>query len=222
MNKKGSHVGVIASFAIFVLFLVGIYLVVEPVLNVQKDKQNLIDYLKVALIEEFSSNLTTVSISQNQSNCTELTESYVGLSGLDAIVKDKDGNIIDSEFNGNNLIIDEVTEPVIWVYYSDVDFFNTTSASTGCYMPTINSIRTTKEIFETKIVLDIQDFQNLESRLNVPPDSFFGLIFTTENGTIYETPGTTGTSNIYIQDIPINYLDNKANKLPGKLTIRVW
>ena len=59
-SRRGSHVGVIASFSIFILFLVGLYLVTEPALKFDKDKKALLQYLEGRLVEEFSGNLTTV------------------------------------------------------------------------------------------------------------------------------------------------------------------
>ena len=59
MNKRGSHVGVILSFAIFITFMVFLYFIIEPAIRIQGDKQNILDNLERELLEKFSANLTT-------------------------------------------------------------------------------------------------------------------------------------------------------------------
>ena len=51
ISKKGSHVGVVVSFVIFVTFLVFLYTIVQPATVREKDRQYLLDYLTLNLIE---------------------------------------------------------------------------------------------------------------------------------------------------------------------------
>jgi len=123
MNKRGSHVGIIASFTIFIMFLIGIYLVLDPVLRTQKDKQLLLDHLEIDLLNEFSDNLTTAIISSEGGTCLNLNDSEVGISDEYAIVKDKNKVFISSVRSGNTLVISSSSETSMWVYYSPVEFY---------------------------------------------------------------------------------------------------
>ena len=49
-NRKGSHVGVVVSFVVFVTFLVFLYLIIQPATIRERDKQYILDYLKLNLV----------------------------------------------------------------------------------------------------------------------------------------------------------------------------
>ncbi len=61
MKKKGSHIGVMLSFGIFVTFLVFLYSVLQPIIEREQDKKLILDDLVLALVEMFDSDLTTYS-----------------------------------------------------------------------------------------------------------------------------------------------------------------
>jgi len=141
-NKRGSHVGVIASFGVFVLFLVAIYFIAEPVITVQRDKQNMLEYLETNLIKEFSSNLTTAIVSSTGGSCLEVANSALEISdGLNAIVKDANNNVIGSQFSGNTLHIGSSSEQILWIYYSEVEFSSSSASCENYEPPTIESVR---------------------------------------------------------------------------------
>jgi len=62
LSKRGSHVGFILSFVIFVLFILFLYTTIQPAIKIQKEKTLFIDYLKDVLVENFTVNLTTMTI----------------------------------------------------------------------------------------------------------------------------------------------------------------
>ena len=66
-NKRGSHVGIVLSFVIFVTFLAFLYTIIEPTIKIQQDKESLLNYLKIELMETFSADLTSTSITINKS-----------------------------------------------------------------------------------------------------------------------------------------------------------
>ena len=61
MKKKGSHIGVMLSFGIFVTFLVFLYSVLQPIIEMEQEKKLILDDLVLALVEMFDSDLTTYS-----------------------------------------------------------------------------------------------------------------------------------------------------------------
>src|SRR3989338_4723442 len=80
IGKRGSHVGVMLSFVIFVTLLIFLYSAIQPLTKTKKEKQSLLDFLKVELIKKFSADLTTVTISVDDSisyddttNCLKVT-----------------------------------------------------------------------------------------------------------------------------------------------------
>lgn len=227
-DKRGSHVGVIASFGIFIMFLVGIYFVVEPMLKIERDKQALLEYLEVELIEEFSDNLTKVVVSPNPpGDCLNISSPDIGYDGsYYATAKNDEGTILDVAYVSSlqEFKVEDSPDNTIWIYYSKTEFYNESQLSCGMvYLPpVINSITTTKEIFELKIIEDIDDFENLNTRLNIPPTSEFGFSFEMSNGTTLFANEKNVSGNVYVKDIQIQYIDYNATNLAGKLSIKVW
>jgi hypothetical protein len=223
MEKRGTHIGIIASFSIFILFLVGLYFIMEPVLMQEKDKDLIIQYLELKLIQDFSGNLTTVLINPNITNCMSINYTIIGVNeDINSIVKDKNNNIIDSEKHGSSLFIKNSTSSIIWIYYAYANFSNTSGISGPCTTSRIGSIRETKEIFEEKIINKTNNFQEFKDNLNITPGTEFSFSFEMENGTILDARVINTTREIRVKEVPIQYYNNQANKSNGKLRIKVW
>ena len=102
-NHKGSHVGVVLSFIIFVSFLIFLYpLLIKPVIDSNKGNQYLLDDLKTKLTEEISAELTVSSVEANtgtDQNCIEL-ENFISNTGINSnvIVKNHEEKIITYQY----------------------------------------------------------------------------------------------------------------------------
>src|SRR3989344_3793187 len=144
-DRKGSHVGVILSFTIFIMFLLGLYFAIQPLLKNQKENQVLLDKLKVKLLGEISNNLTIATISTSSGDCLNLSNSNVGVSGVGAIVKEDDETEIISGHDGSVLIIQAGSQPALWVYYAEEFEANSLADPDNCVSPTIKSVRQTTE-----------------------------------------------------------------------------
>ena len=233
--KKASHVGVILSFVIFITFIIFLYSAIEPMTKVQRGKQDLVKYLKTALINEFKENLTSVSIAIKDSvssfcvkiNSFEDTEE-------NTIVKNIENNeVLSSYLKDNKINIKRNQAQNIKIYYSKEfpkeNFFSCNyELSEDDY--TLGSIRTTKEIFKSKII-NLTEFINegdsnyneIKKQLKIPPGSEFGFSFEdSEKKEIAKTKEKNISTNIYVEEIPIQYIDSEANINPGFLRIRVW
>lgn len=224
-SKKGSHVGVIASFSIFILFLVGFYFAAEPALKFNKDKQALLQYLEEKIYDEFSGNFTVAIVSDTApgNGCWNVTNSVIGVNdGSYAIVKDSNKNKLNSEYRGSTLIIQNNNEGNLWVYYSNFPFSPSSTSDSGCSAAFIESTRTTQEMFEGKIADGIVNFSVLKDKLNFPDESQFSIAFQYNNGTVIGAGDLNVTQNVYAQEKSIQYIDKSANSLAGKLTIKVW
>ncbi len=115
MNKRGSHVGMILSFVIFITFIVFLYTVVKPAVNVGEDKKTITESIQSVVMKNASENLTSVSIEINEttnpsSKCITL-QNFLFNTGLVPymIIKNEDGikqNAYYADSDGYNLRID--------------------------------------------------------------------------------------------------------------------
>jgi hypothetical protein len=223
-DKKGSHVGVIASFALFVFFLITLYFIMQPMLKTPKDKQLMLDDLKRNLINEFSANLTTMIIySPVAGSCLEISNVNAGVGNNSyAIVKNNISNLIASKIDQDKLTIAINSENFLWVYYSEVPFQNPSTNDAGCINPEIKSIRTNKEVFQKKIEEGIGNFEGLKNKTKLPVGNQFAVSFQYNNGTIISAGEKEVAKDVYAGEFAVQYIDDKANNLAGKMIIQVW
>jgi len=218
-DKRGSHVGIIASFSIFILFLIGIYAATQPLFSTQKENDLLIQYLETEIMELVSGNLT-IAIVESTGNCIEVANDRVGVSERGAIVKDPAGNFVYSEYNGK-LMISPNSYSVLWISYSP-EFPVITGSSSGCDVPYIESVRRSKEIFETRVVSAVNSFDAWKDTLNIPPGRVFSFFFQYYNGTVISAGEQEIEREVYADELPVEYVDKNANKLYGKFGVKVW
>jgi len=241
-NKRGSHVGMVLSFVIFITFLIFLYSILEPAAKTQKDKQALLDYLKIELTKRFSADITSVAISTREivkEECVKLvnlTEEVEIDSHL--IVKDEEGDIslaIISESDNKDLYIEkEAIEVVFFKIYNSEEFeelgvgtmekCNNLRRKEKEYI--VGLVRTDEYIFETKIIDLIDEYEtsyeNLKNELNIPIGSEFGFSFTYTNKTVIGTGEKNVSTSIYAEEIPIQYIDREASVNSGFINIQVW
>jgi hypothetical protein len=75
-GKIGSHVGMMLSFAIFVTFIVFLYSIVKPAINIGENKNSILSDIEAGIIKNTSANLTAASVqldsAQDTKNCVKL------------------------------------------------------------------------------------------------------------------------------------------------------
>ena len=221
-NKRGSHVGVIASFSIFILFLIAFFFIIEPMFNTNEDKGNLLEKVETQLINELKENLTTVLIRPASTNDIAITKDDVELiEEFDVVVKDKENNLMNFQDTAGDILIEGCNEEILWIYYSNVSFEDS-SYTFGSLpeTPEITSIRKTKEIFEEKIINAINEFDLLKEKINLNLEWSFSFEY--ENGTILGVGEKEISVDVFSKEQGIFYYDSKANKLPGTLRIKAW
>ena len=59
-GKKGSHVGVMLSFVIFITFVVFLFVIFESKINFFQDKESYLEFIEKALLEKFDSDLANI------------------------------------------------------------------------------------------------------------------------------------------------------------------
>jgi hypothetical protein len=240
-DKKGSHVGVIASFAVFVMFLIGLYMVTQPALKTQKDKELFMEYLEINLKNQFSNNLTTAIVDIIPSplgGCGNIGNPCVTADWTDVgwhfagdlIVKDENGIILDPSGLVTPCCVGAqcADKENLWFYLSK-EFGESPEDITSMCPPglplvgTLDSVRVEKRLFESRILNGIVNYSTtLRGNLTIPPDSDFSVGFQYNNGTIISAGEKNVTTNILAKEIPIQYVDRNATLLSGKLIVKVW
>ncbi len=239
-NKKGSHVGVVLSFVVFITFIIFIYTVLEPIVRVERDKLAILSYLRTELTEEFSANYTTGTVNikayknpnqycikfKNFLTQTEMIPPHI-------IVKNELNQIQESYKEGNDLKVNRKVKSNLFYRIYNSSEFNLTGEKTinPCiqieeHSYNIGLIRTEVQIFESRILNLTNeyntDYENLKERLNVPTGNDFGFSFTYNNETIIGTNEKEISTDIYAREFPIQYVNVEASLESGFLNIRVW
>ena len=235
-NKTGSHVGIILSFVIFILFVVFLYVVFEPFIKIQQDKELALEYLEKELIESSTAELTTVAISFIQNyplaevSCVEILHPE-NFGDLNYAVVKKDGDLIGSSKLTNSIQFD-ISENLAFfkIYYSDEAITGSPLTDIDCELAVkdtnykIGHIQTKEYIFESKILGLIGD-ENAQEEIRNLINSEFDFGFTDAEGagkTIVFSTTEDVSTNIYVKEIPIQYIDEQANIKSGYLNIRIW
>lgn len=249
VNKRGSHVGMIISFVVFVTFIVFLYTIIKPAITTGQDKKTIADYLTVKIIENVSANFTSTSIEIDSrvhlnKNCIilrdimtipELIQSPVPYIK----VKNEEGDILPYVYNNylehldTNLKInrDNKDDRFFRIYYSP-EFPKLDSDSTlDCKSVefddySISIIKTEKFPFENNLEYLIEhydeDYEEIKEGLKVPPGTEFGFTFVKSDGTGTPKGEPPSTAEVYATETPIQYIDDYANILSGFINIKVW
>ena len=227
MRKKGSHVGIVLSFVVFVTFLVFLYSTLQPVLKVDESKKVLLENLKVSLVQNFSTELTKVIFKNEDGNCITLAKTDLDIGSEDC------GYVAKA---GDNLVGISVNEDITMIgvkelYYSTA--LETLQTSVNCEEGLTNtpigSVSTKEYVFyslinKTNSSLGTDGYyETLKKDTLKIIEGDFDFVFTPDDGEVirYEQKPPESV-NIYTDEILLSYIDDKANIKYGVLFIRVW
>ncbi|MFH1801364.1 MAG: hypothetical protein ABH804_00825 [archaeon] len=232
-NRRGSHVGVILSFVIFITFLVFLYSTIEPVIKIQRDKKPVLDFSKIELIEMFSGEVTRIVIGFEEGtvkSCIKITQPPE-LSEGGLRVTDNYENTIDYSLQKmENSLYFKVIEPTskIYIVYSSQYFDLRQLTLVGCDNKDYNVIseKTQQYILDSKIAnitnyVNSGNYEAFKEELGIPFGNEIGFNFTYSNGTSIGTTDEITSTGIYSEEFLIQYMDN-GKVLSGILIIRVW
>ncbi|SRR3972149_3598933 len=235
-NKKGSHVGFVISFVLFVTFIIFVYVILSSRVDFGQEKANSLSYVKAEIINRVSENLTSVSIAigqQNPQSCVQLTDffSKTGL-GDRFVVADDSGNVLPSGKGGNDLFIERNNNLFFRVYGSE-EFNSSGGALNNCQPLNENSqgyilglSRDSREIFESK-VLELfenytENYEALKIDMKISSVDEFGFRFTYSNGTEIKIPEKNVTINVYADRTAVQYIKADATRESGFIDTIVW
>jgi hypothetical protein len=238
INKKGSHISLVVSFLIFIVFIAFLRIILEPAIYSNKEKEVILEDIENELILSASSDLIYTSIYINKkidTNCVRLDDfisEFDFSSGI--IVKNKEDNFVPaftSSGNSNTLeIVRGNTLESYFKIYNSNEFESIGSSSQECTSifkgTDYNLGITTKKnyIFENLIIQVINDYSSSpQFKLKNSPSSVnIGISFFYSNGTEIRTNEKNVTTDVFVRESPIEYVDNEGNINPGKINIRIW
>jgi len=231
-NKRGSHVGVMLSFVVFITFLIFLYIIIQPVIVTQKDKQPVLEALEIKIIERVSINLDTITISGLSviGGCIELQDTSSWISSSNLSIKDQFNTDLQYQ-KGSNFLIINSNKDFFKIYASD-EFINKSQLITTVCQPflideySIGLIKTDKILYENLTVNLTNEYQNdyesLKNVLNVPKGSEFSFKFITQEGIVIGPSEKEVSTSIYSKRTTIKYIDDGGNILLGTLNTKVW
>ena len=234
MDKRGSHVGMVLSFVIFVTFLLFVFSVLQP--EIQNDESNkaAIENIEKEIMENISSQMTSFTLSVQESseedNCLKINNLIPKEKNV--IVKNSKQNILNASTSEKNLKIEGDTERGFFkVYYSN--FFEETGISCtpqelGAEEYSISSQKEKNLIF-VPLVKGLtnsleNNYESVKNNFNVATNKDFQFALVLENGTEIGNLDNSENlkTNVEFKEWPIQYVGNKANIIPGDLKIKVW
>jgi hypothetical protein len=245
-NKRASHVGMIISFVIFVTFIVFLYGVMKPTINTGQDKKDLIGYIEMQIIKDASASLTTASVNLDDKN---EDNSCVYLSGFFTLIQDyipsakifvKNEENSDqfageySSVGSSNLAIKRTTNNKFFKVYYSLEFLEKSIITDNCKKIeedgyNVGSITIDKYVFLKKITNlkttyeSLGGYEQLKNDLNIPPGSEFEFTFKPAVGyPISVDNGLKEPNDIYVEETPIQYVDESANIQSGFIRITGW
>ncbi len=236
-DKRGSHIGVVISFAIFVAFLIFLYTLAQPSFQ-QKEQENALRvYLEKTLIENVSSELTIITVNVSSSSLSECI-SLDGLIGTFEItprifVWNAEQVSTQSGIQGNDLRIQrEDPSDVFFKIHHSEDFPDRGSGSWTCENLVegvgydLGVTKVEKYIFSENVIALINDYigryEMLKDDLKIPDTYEFGFGLIYSGGNAIETPDRDVQKNIYIKEIPIQYVNELGKIQTGFLVLKIW
>ncbi|MFC1710831.1 hypothetical protein ACFLZJ_01600 [Nanoarchaeota archaeon] len=251
-NKKASHVGLVLSFVIFLAFLLFMYPLIEPALKIKGDKEYLLDYLEIKLIEQFFAGSTigmAFSYSEDNligSDCVKIQNPTIpeleqifgeGVLTEDLRVEDDQGHVLGYKISGNGLIVElyePPTSPDLLLKFLYSEFLDPSPQTDegGC-TPLVDIsgafglVKREKWIYESKILemidLYATSYDGVKTEiLDISEGDDFGFDLKYADTTTIGTEETIASTSIYVREVPIYYSAVDGGIKSGAIILRAW
>ncbi|MEK6847973.1 MAG: hypothetical protein AABX50_02520, partial [Nanoarchaeota archaeon] len=227
-QRKGSHVGVVISFVLFITFIVFMYTILNYRIGFGENKKASLEQIKEAVKGEISENLTTVSIGITEVNpsCVQLDNFFGKTQASDKLlVKSDSGSALVTSKSGNDLFVE--TEGNTFFRVSESGEFSVVSTGiiSSCQLLqeslgyVLGLSKTEDLIFESKMLNLLnnytQNYSGLKKNLGISDEDEFGFIFTYSNSTQVRTPEKNLTIDIYAERVPVQYIKISGEREVG-------
>jgi len=226
-SKKGSHVDVIISFMIFILFVIFLFIIINPTQIVEKDKKQTAEYIKLKIDERIRQEIVIVNVgntsARNAEDCLSFDTSNLEISGMTPIAKDASGSPAGTQ---GNLEIDWAGSSFFRVYYSKDAFNPPVGSSSTCLTGEVKSVKYLEEGVEKNITKLISDYalnySALKTEFGISSKEEFALQFEFSNGTTIGIAPQNTKLDRYAEKYQRYYFDMEANKKSGYFTLYIW
>ena len=228
LNKKGSHVGIILSFTIFVTALIFIFAFFGSVMKTQIDKKDKLEYLQEDLMNQISETLVIVNLNDVSATggCSQISNPTIGFTPVNVLSVDSSGSEFASTVSGSYTYFDSGKGFSKLYYYSSGLTKTKTSGTSGCATILAKTVEYKDVILESKIdsflTLVDTDYETAKTDLEVGLDDEFSIEFIDAQGTSSGEDTRDLQTEIFAKEIDINYLDNNGKEKEGKLVLRIW
>jgi hypothetical protein len=234
---RGSHVGVIISFVIFIGFITFLYIIIQGPLfnNISQDYEQISKRLETNLLNSFSEETTLFSVkisSSTSENCVNF-ENLITNTGIgsNVIVKNSaqvnqgafisEGDLKINRFSQN----DKFFKIIFSKEFSSVENFEQDCEILSENDYNIGLFRKENYAFTEKIVNLLyyyeNDYESLKNELALPLGTEFDFTFTYADKTKIGQVKNVST-NIYSKESSLQYIGNQEEILLGTLNLRVW
>ena len=233
MKKRASHVGMVLSFVIFVAFLLFIFTTLQPLTETNSQRDIFLDYLKVTITDQVSSNLTKITVSgvEDKKKLKIAPSENFDYGGDYFVVKDDEFVDIPAESVNREILIRKSKDNgLVYLYFSPEEIISGAIKNMGSEVSyeevDISLYQERKYIFESKVLNFIEEldteYEIVKNDLEISGANDFGVIFENAQGDIFQTLEQDVQENIYVDRIPIEYVNSSANVLHGFLSVKVW
>lgn len=232
-NKRGSHVGVILSFAIFITFVMFLYVLIQPNLVDQETQVSALRTLQRDILQNVSENLTItgvkLSITGNAQSCLKLinffetTHMGYNLGASDEtgsslyVYKSEDGKDLLVSSGEANLKLQDDDKTVVRVYNSS-SFKEIETISSGsftyahCNIPEViyspGYTSTREVVMASKLKSLIELYGNPDPFLGyIPLKEKFGLVSDFGFNFTYQNKTSVGTTKQVSQSRAVEVLE---------------
>jgi hypothetical protein len=243
-NKRGSHIGIMISFMIFITFIVFFLSVVTTKIEKNKNKETTLDYIEMKILRNTSYPLTTAIVNITQqagdNSCVELKDLFIYLNSTSygGVVKDYNNNLqnsyVDDEEIQKNLKINrsDSGETFFELFLSPAFEKFTLNDDLTCTLK-INpegykflsirkdNIYAFESEFERLNESYSIDYEKLKTELFVPEGNEFIFEFEKSNGEIVKPNKNLTTKNVYSDEVPLQYIDKNGNIQSGFLRVKI-
>ena len=237
MNKRGSHVGMILSFVLFVTALIFLYDIMKPATTTKDEKEKLIEQVKMSLEKELRRELITSTVridpSKYSGECVKLNYSKFGRElSNEHLVKNFSGKVIESKIDGESLFVGGDVPELLRIFFAEgleCEFFGKETSSCKEIDGSDYIFTTSKKeyYFEKDLEKFIENMENeekyseMKERFLLPVDVEFNLIITLNGERKGKEKSVSGT-NIFANQYPITYINSSADVNSGFFDIFVW
>ena len=229
-SKKGSHVGVVLSFVIFVVFLVFLFSALQPALKIEKDKEAILEYISNSIIELSSDNLSIENIILDNVGSTYDCIVIDKLESDKKIIV-KSNEIIIPYYINEQIIVGnlEAKKYLFKIYYSDL-IVQQSSTQPTCTAektktnPEIGFVDEENVIFISKFSeIANRNYNSLKQELGISQKEDFSFsLLDADKINITEMKNITITANIYVNEFPVLYSNENGEIKSGFINVKIW